>query len=133
MENAFTFSLNKGSVKSLRKLVDQYEKTGAPVHLKSLDITNSQYTNFCHLTYFNLVQHVGKGWIPTEDGIMFIYGKIEVVSPQAVMNGQVLPEEHEAWTTHSQFRERVSVNDIDSGAYKQHDEYAEEIDIPVTL
>jgi len=133
IETAFTYTLNVGKVSALRKLVDYYEVTKKPVQLGDLKITNSQYTNFCHLVYFGLAKHVSGGWEPTEKGILFIENKISVMVPQVVMNGKVLEDDHEAWATHTKERKIVTVRDIHELSYKKYGEYAEEVDRPVTL
>lgn len=126
-ETAYTYNLNVGKVQALRKLVDLYEAKKKPIELGDMNISNSQYTNFCHLAYFKLAQHVpGEGWVPTPDGIEFIYGKVYVTLPVAVMNGRVLPADHEAWKTHDSPRVDKFVWDIDNLAYKKRPEYAAE-------
>lgn len=123
---AFTYKLNVGKVKALRRLVDAYEANPTPKKLGELGLTNSQYTNFCHLAYWDLARKIKEGWIPTQEGIDFIYGKRMIVMPVAVMNGNILPEGHEAWKTHDKGRQSFSIKDIDETAYKQKEEYAAE-------
>lgn len=126
-DTAYTYNLNVGKVSALRKLIDRYERTKAPVQLGDMGITNSQYTNFCHLAYFGLALHLTEGWIPTEKGTMFIYGEIGTQVPVAVLNGEVLPADHEAWTTHTNTPTTKFVFDINNTAYKRRGEYQEEI------
>ena len=125
-DTAYTYTLNKGKVIALRKLVDKYEQTKKPAQLGDLGITNSQYTNFCHLQYFNLAKHLPEGWVPTMEGIAFIHGEISVTLPVAVMASEVLPEDHEAWKTHPGKRTTAFVFDIEELAYKKRPEYARE-------
>lgn len=126
-DTAYTYNLNVGKVSALRKLIDRHEITKAPVHLGDLGITNSQYTNFCHLAYFGLALHITSGWIPTDLGIAFIYGEVGVQVPVAVLNGVVLAGDHEAWNTHTKTPETKYVFDINNTAYKKREEYQEEI------
>ena len=125
-DTAYTYTLNEGKVQALSKLVDRYEITRKPVQLGELGISNSQYTNFCHLQYFELAKHIPEGWVPTEEGIKFIHGQIGVKMPVAVMASEVLPDDHEAWETHDKDRAIAFVFDIDQTAYKQRPDYAEE-------
>lgn len=124
---AYLHGLNIGKVSALRKLVDRYEMTKAPVQLGDLGITNSQYTNFCHLAYFDLATHLTEGWIPTQKGIMFIYGEIGVQTPVAILNSEVLPLDHEAWATHNTRPAIAFVMDINNTAYKKRPEFQKEI------
>lgn len=126
-DTAYTYNLNLGKVSALRKLIDRYELTKAPVQLGDMGITNSQYTNFCHLAYFGLAKHITEGWIPTELGIAFIYGEAGVQVPVAVLNGRVLEASHPAWETHTKTPETKYVFDINNTAYKKRGEYQEEI------
>lgn len=126
-ETAYTYNLNVGKVRALQKLVEKYESTKKPVQLGDLIISNSQYTNFCHLAYFGLVQHVTEGWLPTALGIEFTYNQVGVYVPVAVMNGIVLAPDHEAWSTHGKSQSLVFAQDIDSVGYKRKSEYVEEI------
>ena len=124
---AFTYNLNVGKVSALRKLTDHYEITKKPVQLGDIKITNSQYTNFCHLAYFNLARHIPGGWVPTDIGIAFIYGEIGVQVPVAVLNGVILNLDHEAWGTQDKKPTTKYVQDIHDISYKKHSEYAEEV------
>lgn len=129
IETAYVHSLNVGKVQALKKLVESYERPltlGLPCELGSLGISNSQYTNFCHLVYFGLAEHLENGWIPTEVGIKFIHGEVGVTIPQAVMGGVILPDDHEAWQTHTGARRTAFVFDVDETAYKKRSEYAQE-------
>lgn len=130
---AYTHNLNSGKVAALRRLIDQYESTKSPVALGDLGISNSQYTGFCHLTYFDLVRHIPEGWIPTMKGIAFIHGEIGVIEPVMVMASQVLPYEHEAWKEWTGERHEVFVFDINNTAYKRRPEFAAEKSQAVTL
>ncbi len=129
IEVAYTHHLNVGKVKALRSLVDFYEKMKRPAKMKELALPNSQYTNFGHLAYWDLAMflHGDKGgWIPTEKGIAFIYGRLSVLVPAGVMFKKPLEENHEAWKTHTKERTMKSVKDIDELSYKQKEEYQEE-------
>lgn len=130
MSTAYTYNLNVGKVSALRKLVDHYEEKKVPVQLGDLKLTNSQYTNFCHLVYFGLAKHIHGGWLPTETGIAFIYGEVSVLVPVAVMNGVVLPLTHEAWATTEKQPKPVFVQGINETAYKKHEAYVQEVDVP---
>ncbi len=126
IETAYIHSLNKGKVKALRKLVDQYQITKEAVQLRELGINNSQYTNFCHLQYFDLAKHIPEGWVPTKLGIEFIHGESSVLLPAAVMASKVLPDDHEAWKTHDKVRKVTFIFDIDEESYKKRIDYAQE-------
>ena len=125
-DTAYTFSLNKGKVNALRKLVDKYEITKSAVALGDLNLSTSQFTNFCHLQYFDLVKHIPEGWVPTIIGISFIQGEIGIIMPVATMSGEILADDHEAWATHPGKRTKAFIFDIDETAYKQRPEYAQE-------
>ena len=125
-ETAYTFTLNVGKVVALRKLVDYYETNHRGVNLEKLGLTNSQYTNFCHLVYFGLAGNTPKGWLPTDLGIAFIHGEAKITQPVATMGKAVLPNNHEAWRTHPGDRKEVFVFDIDQPSYKKRPEYAVE-------
>jgi len=125
-DTAYTFSLNVGKIKSLRKLVDKYEITRSAVALGYLNLSTSQFTNFCHLQYFDLAKHIPEGWVPTTTGIKFIHGEVGVKTPVAMMNSKILSDEHEAWATHPGKRTKAFIFDIDETAYKQRSEYARE-------
>lgn len=131
---AYTYSLNVGKVRALRSLVDKYEETRKPVELGTLGLTNSQYTNFCHLPYFGLAQYIpGEGWVPTPKGIMFIEGHVAISMPVAVMGGEVLPNDHEAWQTATRQPKLYSVRQIDETSYKQKVEYQQEKSMAASL
>jgi len=126
IKTAYVHILNTGKVDALRKLVDFYEEHKRSAPLKDLGITNSQYTNFCHLPYFNLALRVEGGWVPTQRGISFIYGQHSVLHPVAVMESKVLDSNHEAWDSHKTERKYKSVQDFSEFAYKKRGEFARE-------
>lgn len=123
---AYTFSLNKSMVNALSRLVDLYERERKPIAKPDLNLSNSQYTNFCHLAYFELAKMVEDHWVPTELGMAFIHGETSIVLPIARMGKQNLAPDHEAWKTHEGERYSVTVSDIDVMAYKRRPEYARE-------
>lgn len=124
---AYTIRLNHGMVESLRRLVDWYDVKKKPAQMGELQMDNSQYTNFAHLRYFGLiVKNDEKGWVPTILGTRFIYGEEKVITPVAIMDGEVLADTHEAWRTHEGERVFVDVHEVDQSAYKKRAEFAEE-------
>jgi hypothetical protein len=125
-EVAYTYVLNKSLINALRQLVDFYESNKKAAALKDLNLTNSQYGNFAHLQYFGLTKPTPEGWYPSNDGIAFIYGDAPTVMPVAVMKGQVLHYDHEAWATHEGKPREYFVRDINEDAYKKRPEYAAE-------
>lgn len=125
-KTAYTHKLNVSQVKALRKLVDLYEQNGKGIDMKSMGLTNSQYTNFNRLSYFDLaVCNQGK-WYPTKKGVDFIYGMTSIFMPVAVMEGIVLPFNHEAWKTNKETPGACAVKDIDEVSYKKKPEYSAE-------
>lgn len=127
----YTYPINVGRVKTLKNLVDLYEKTGKPVALDDATSSKTQYTAFCHLQYFRLAQMVGHGkgpWIPTQKGIDFIYGKTTIPTPVKVMTGSNEPLQitHPAWKGEEGRVKLVSIHDIDETSYKQKEEFQEE-------
>lgn len=129
IETAFTQPLNEGKVNALRKLVDFYELHNRPAKMNELRLSNSQYTNFGHLAYWDFARYIKgspSGWVPTDWGVKFIYGEATVLTPVAIMNKSPLPYYHEAWKTHGKDPRPVKVQDIDIVSYKQKEEYQQE-------
>lgn len=125
--SAYTHSLNKPLVQSLKAVVEHYERTGKACNLQQhLNLTKNQYNNFQKLQYFDFVVNTQSGWFPKQRGKDFIYGKIVVKVPVATFGKQILGENHEAWETHKKDRRVVSITDIDSTCWKQKVSYQEE-------
>jgi hypothetical protein len=122
----YSHHLNKPLVAALRQLVDFYEERRKPANLqKNLSLTKNQYNNFQKLQYFFLAQRAGsKGWVPTEEGIDFIRGRIRVGTTALTLNGEILPYHHGAW----EGRNLVSktVKELDVLSYKQPEAYKAE-------
>ena len=124
---AYTNNLNAQMVGALKQLVEFYETKKKKCNLQeNLRLTHNQFANFQKLQYFGLARRDKEGWLPTNDGIEFIYGSVCITVPVAVMNGEILPDDHEAWDTHAGERHQVFVFDIDETAYKKRPEYAKE-------
>jgi len=126
---AYTHHLNKNLLSALRQLVDFYEEHRKPANLqKDLSLTKNQYNNFQKLQYFNLVKKISgsSSWFPTVVGINFIYGRDSVFNPVATFGDRVLPNDHEAWKTHTGAVKITNIRDIDVDSYKQKEEYRDE-------
>jgi len=125
-KTAYTYRLNKGRINALRRLVDLYEQHRRPILTRELGLSNAQYTGFCHLQYWDLIQKAGGGYIPTVLGSNFIYGYMAIPNLAANMAGENLPAGHPSWETQSEKAEMVMVQDIEITAYKQRVEYQAE-------
>lgn len=124
---AYTHTLNRPLVESLRKLVDFYEEKKRGCNLQSdLNLSKNQYNNFQKLQYFRLVFNRIDGWVPTFMGTSFIEGKLTILNPVATFGKSILPDDHEAWGTHNSERRTVGVQDIDIMSWKRREEYKEE-------
>lgn len=74
----YSFNLNKGLCGVLVKLFE----AGEPVEIASLRLSNSQYSNYPKLAYWNLARrvlvdgnHKGGVWEITGDGVEFVTGR----------------------------------------------------------
>ena len=123
---AYTFKLNAGLVRGLKKLSDFYLKGAKFARLKDLDLTNSEYSNFPKLRYWGFAYSNGHGWCPTSRGIKFLDDKIAAFDIVGMMDDEILPSTHEAWDTHTKPMKPVYASDIIDFQYKQKEEYQEE-------
>lgn len=126
---AYTHSLNKQLVEAFIEFCEVYFSRCRPINLQQdlIDLDKNQYNNFQKLQYFNLVERIpGRGWIPTKIGIAFYYGEKPVMNPVATLGGNVLPDNHEAWRTHSSGRRLIFIHEVCSTHYKKRPEYQAE-------
>lgn len=128
---AYTHRLNIPLVGALRRLVDEYERTGAPVlpsEFNRLGMSHNQQANFQKLRYFGMIDQSQKcaGWWPTKKGLAFIYGRTPAFDLVATIEGEPLDYSHPAWTTSKIKASSRYVHEIDKAAYKKHPEYAAE-------
>jgi len=125
IEVAYTYTLNKPLINTLRRLVDFYEANRKPAEPHKLNLTNSQYGNFSSLQHFGLILQSPDGWYPTNTGIEFIYGEVPINMPVKVMQGKILPPSHEAWRGEDNQREYY-IKDINQDEWKRRPAYAAE-------
>lgn len=126
-KTAYTTTINVSLANALKQLVEFYEIKKQKCNLqKDLRLTYNQYNNFQKLQYFGLVKRDSEGWFPTNEGMEFIYGSVCITIPVATIDGEVLPDDHEAWDTHKGERKQVFIFDIDETAYKKRPDYAKE-------
>lgn len=125
---AYIHNLNSPLVKCLRKLVDYYRRTLSGANLqRDLHLTINENNNFQKLQYFDLVSRVeGKGWYPTQCGIDFICGEMQVPNRVATINSNVLPGYHPAWNTTQKRPMLVAVWEVDETSHKKREEYQQE-------
>lgn len=122
---AYSHKLNKGLVEALEELVDFYAKNKRRAKLKELNLAISQHNNFQKLQYFGLVHRNQDGWTPTRRGVDFLWGNIQIPSREITINGEVIPETHEARNELPK-PEYVSIKDYFEPEYKQREEYQQE-------
>jgi hypothetical protein len=84
MEYKFNFIL--GLANSLEKLGDRLQ----PVELGDMGLTNSEYSNFPKLEYWDLVSKVEGGWKMTEAGSEFLRGRRTIHKSVWTYRGKVI-------------------------------------------
>jgi hypothetical protein len=108
---AYTHHLNAPLVLALKSL-HEFNKANGGAEMGQLNLASSQYSNFGHLSYWDLAKYVSGKWHITERGEAFLFGELMVLDTVAVMARHVLPYDHEAWASHRNKPELVSVKDI---------------------
>ncbi len=125
-ETAYTFTLNEGRLSGLKKLLQFWNENKTGATMKDLGLTNSEYTNFCHLKYWNFARKTSDGWFPTRYGKAFVEGKETAYNMVATLNKEVLPFNHEAWDTHTKKPEQVLIYSYFPNMYEPKEKYQEE-------
>ena len=104
---AFSHSLNEPLVSVFTRFVAEYLRIRRPINPnKEITATHNQLANWQKLRYFGIIKEVdGQGlWVPTELGIAFYYSEKPIRTPVATINAVVIPDDHEAWETHTKPR-----------------------------
>ena len=100
--NSYWHSINIPLMDALKKL---YE-AGGVAHLRDLDLTFSQKTNFQKLHYFDLATTDGSGeYTITNTGVDFILGKIKIPKKIRTYRNEIVEKSDEI----------AGVKDVDSG------------------
>lgn len=129
---AYTIAINKGLMDAFARFAAESFKmiqmgmTKKEMEERGVIRSNSQYTNFHNLQYFGIIENNPDNrevWYLTQKGYDFWMGITSIVSPVAVMAGEVLPDDHEAWRTHKGKRRAVSIADVLGPEYKRREEY----------
>ena len=124
---AYTHKLSGGLVELLIKIMKQHSKTKTPVHMDDLDLDRIQYCNWKSLKYFGLVEDCGDaGVTPTTLAQNFCMGLAPVWTTVAVMDGEIIPDGHEAWLTHKKPRVKKYIYELAQEPWKPKKEYLAE-------
>ena len=123
---AYTYRLNAGLVAILKRLVRFYETNRRRAPREDLELTNVQYSTIAHLCYFGLAHSDENGYVPTRLGTDFVHGNARCQDEAAIMEGEVLPLDHEAWGRHPRTPQFITIDDCLPTEYKQRSEYQEE-------
>lgn len=126
---AFTHNLNKPLINLFIRFVEEYLRNPRPINVnQEIQATHTQLCNWQKLRYFDLIKEVdGQGlWVPTSIGIDFYYGEITMLTPVATINAEVIPDDHEAWETHTRDRQWKTIREIEETHYKKRPEYQAE-------
>ena len=114
-------------VEAFCQLVEYYLEKGIAANIdKDLDLTKSQFANFQKLRYFGIAYNIESGWLPSMKGMDFYHGKIRINSTVATMNNEVLPDDHEAWETHTRSIVRITINEVLPYYFKSKTQYQAE-------
>lgn len=127
--SAFTHHLNKPLVNVFIRFVEEYLRRQEPVNPnREIKATHNQLANWQKLRYFDLIKEAdGDGkWVPTSIGIDFYYNDVAVLTPVATINAEVIPDDHEAWETHTRDRQWKTIREIEETHYKTRPEYQAE-------
>lgn len=124
VNTAYAHTLNTGLVQALRQLVDYYHRNKRAVKSiqSELELTKNQFCNFQKLQYFDLARKTPFGWFPSDRGVAFIQGELQVEKTVATIASEVLPYEHPYWRTKA-YPTPVYVWQIDEKSYKRRTEY----------
>lgn len=125
-ETAYFFRLSEGRINGLKALYRHWALNKSAAQMKELGMTPTQYTNFCHLQYWDLARKTSEGWYPTKKGQAFLRGEVKIPNVVATYKKEIIDTDHEAWALRTKLPEMVDIHSVFPGGHDTKDYYQDQ-------